>query len=54
MLGNAASFGALRYVSEKGAQAAAAELIRQTRYIELSAHSGFSESYVEQMIFPAA
>lgn len=54
VLGNAASFGALRYVSEKGAPAAAAELIRQTRYIELSAHAGFSESYVEQMIFPAA
>ena len=54
VLGNAAGFGALRYVTEKDAQTAASELIRRTRYIELSAHSGFSESYVEQMTFPAA
>lgn len=53
VLGNAASFGALRHVTEKDAQAAAGELIRQTRYIELSAHAAFSEKYVEQMIFPA-
>lgn len=54
VLGNAAGFGALRHVAEKGAPAAACELIRRTRYVELSSHAAFSESYVEQMTFPAA
>ena len=52
VLGNAASFGALRYVTEKDAPRAARDLIRRTRYIELSAHSGFADAYVEHMIFP--
>ena len=27
-------------------------IIRRTRYIELSAHAGFTDAYVERMLFP--
>ena len=52
VLGNAAGFGALRYVTEPGALAAADALVSRVRYIELSAHSGFSNEYIMQMTFP--
>ena len=52
VLGNAAGFGALRYVTEKDAVAGALSVIRRTRYIELSAHAGFTDAYVERMLFP--
>lgn len=52
VLGNAAGFGALRYVTEQGAIEEAEKLVSRVRYIELSAHSGFSAHYVEQMMFP--
>lgn len=52
ILGNAAGFGALRYVTEKDAVVSALSVIRRARYIELSAHTGFTDAYVEQMLFP--
>ena len=53
VLGNAACFGALRYATEKNAAECVAEIIKRTKYIELSSHSGFAAHYVEQMMFPA-
>lgn len=53
VLGNGASFGALRYMTEKGAKESVGSIIEKMRYIELSSHAGFSDSYVENMIFPA-
>lgn len=52
VLGNAAGFGALRYVTEEGAVAMAEALVSRIRYIELSAHIGFSNEYILQMMFP--
>lgn len=52
ILGNAAGFGALRYVTEKDAVASALSVICRARYLELSAHPGFTEAYVERMLFP--
>lgn len=52
VLGNAAGSGALRYATEEGATESALGIIRRTRYIELSAHSGFTDAYVERMLFP--
>lgn len=51
VLGNAASFGALRYVTEtKGVETAAA-IGRHTRHVELSAHKAFSAEYMNRMMF---
>lgn len=44
--------GALRYATEEGAAESALGIIRRTRYIELSAHAGFTDAYVERMLFP--
>lgn len=52
VLGNAAAFGALRYVTEKDARRTAERILNEVEYIELSAHPGFTERYVEQMTFP--
>ena len=52
VLGNAAGFGALRYVTEQGAPEHARTIIGKTRYIELSAHAGFTEAYIERITFP--
>ena len=52
VLGNAAGSGALRYATEEGATESALGIIRRTRYIELSAHAGFTDAYVERMLFP--
>ena len=52
VLGNAAGSGALRYATEEGAAEGALGIIRRTRYIELSAHAGFTDAYVERMLFP--
>lgn len=42
----------LRYATEEGAAESALGIIRRTRYIELSAHAGFTDAYVERMLFP--
>lgn len=52
VLGNGASFGALRYVTEAHVQEGVKELIQKMQYIELSSHAGFSDAYIENMIFP--
>lgn len=39
-------------MTEKDAVAGALSVIRRTRYIELSAHAGFTDAYVERMLFP--
>ncbi len=52
VLGNAAGFGALRYVTEKNARDHAQSIIDRTEYIELSALPSFSEYYVDHMFFP--
>lgn len=52
VLGNGAGFGALRYVTEAHVQEKVNKLTRKMRYIELSNHADFSNSYVEHMIFP--
>lgn len=52
VLGNAAGCGALRYVTEEGADHSALSIIRRTRYVELSAHPGFTAAYVDRMCFP--
>lgn len=51
VLGNAASFGALRYVTEENAPVHANSLIERTHYIELSSHAAFSNHYIAQMAF---
>lgn len=51
VLGNAASFGALRYVAEQGGIATAAEIVASGRHIELSAHKAFSAEYMKRMAF---
>ncbi|BCS96550.1 ferredoxin [Desulfoluna limicola] len=51
VLGNAASFGALRYVTEKGGAQAAHDIASTCRNIELSAHKAFSKEYMARMIF---
>ncbi|WP_300716039.1 ASKHA domain-containing protein [uncultured Bilophila sp.] len=52
VLGNAAGCGALRYVTEEGADKSSLSIIRRTRYVELSAHPGFTTAYVDRMCFP--
>lgn len=52
VLGNAAGCGALRYVTEEGADGSSLSIIRRTRYVELSAHPGFTTAYVDRMCFP--
>lgn len=52
VLGNAAGCGALRYVTEEGADESSLSIIRRTRYVELSAHPGFTAAYVDRMCFP--
>lgn len=52
VLGNGACFGALRYVTEAHVQEGVKELIQKMQYIELSSHAGFSDAYIENMIFP--
>lgn len=52
VLGNAAGCGALRYVTEEGADESSLSIIRRTRYVELSAHPGFTTAYVDRMCFP--
>jgi len=51
VLGNAASFGALRYVTEKGGAQAARDIASTCRHIELSAHKAFSKEYMTRMMF---
>ncbi|VFQ46056.1 ASKHA domain-containing protein [Desulfoluna butyratoxydans] len=51
VLGNAASFGALRYVTEARAVETADAIRKNTRHIELSAHKGFSGEYMNRMVF---
>lgn len=52
VLGNAAAFGAYRYVTEKNAVEMAEKMLSSIHYVELSADSDFSTAYVEQMFFP--
>lgn len=52
VLGNGASFGALRYMTEAHVREGVDELIQKMHYIELSSHMGFSDAYIENMIFP--
>lgn len=52
VMGNAACFGALRYVTEKDAIASAGGIIARTAYIELSSHTFFSKEYISRMGFP--
>ena len=52
VLGNGASSGALRYITEDGAFERAADLVKRTKYLELSAHSAFSDAYIQQIMFP--
>lgn len=52
VLGNSASFGALRYVTEENAINDAQDIIRRAKYLELSNHAAFADSYIENMIFP--
>ncbi len=52
VLGNAASFGALRYATEPEAPRYAQKIVAMTEYLELSAHADFTTVYVEQMLFP--
>ncbi|BCS95226.1 ferredoxin [Desulfoluna limicola] len=51
VLGNAASFGALRYVTEDGAAQKASAITDGCRHIELSAHKSFSAEYMNRMVF---
>ncbi|SCY90742.1 ASKHA domain-containing protein [Desulfoluna spongiiphila] len=51
VLGNAASFGTLRYVTEAQAVETADAVRRHTRHIELSAHKAFSMEYMNRMMF---
>lgn len=51
VLGNAASYGALRYVTEKGADKTAETIATQSKHVELSAHAGFSKEYMNRMLF---
>ncbi|WP_300671264.1 ASKHA domain-containing protein [Desulfoluna sp.] len=51
VLGNAASFGALRYATEKKGIETADTIRHHTRHIELSAHKSFSSEYMNRMIF---
>ena len=51
VLGNAASYGALRYVTEKEADQTARIISSASKHIELSAHAGFSNEYMGRMLF---
>lgn len=51
VLKNAASMGALRYVTEKGAKKKVEEIRAKTKYIELSCDAGFTGFYIERMQF---
>ncbi len=51
ILGNAAGFGALRYLTEKNAMMFTEEIISKSFYIELSAHEDFSKIFMNCMAF---
>lgn len=53
VLGNATSFGALRYITERDADAHIASIMERTKYIELSTCPTFTGHYMENMLFPA-
>jgi uncharacterized 2Fe-2S/4Fe-4S cluster protein (DUF4445 family) len=53
VLGNATSFGALRYITERDADAHIASIMERTKYIELSNCPTFTGHYMENMLFPA-
>lgn len=52
VLGNAASFGALRYITEQGCLEKAVSIKERTEYVELAVCADFSGHYIEQMLFP--
>jgi len=52
VLGNAASMGALRYITEKNARKHAMEMRENTQYIELSCDGNFTNTYIDRMFFP--
>lgn len=52
VLGNAACFGALRAITDATALPLMDDILRNARYIELSAHSSFCDTYVTNMFFP--
>ena len=54
VLGNAAAHGALRYLTEAHAPAAAQEMANRVRHVELSALSAFSRAYMEHITFPGS
>lgn len=51
VLGNAASFGALRYITEENGLDTADAIRHHTRHVELSAHKSFSMEYMNRMMF---
>lgn len=52
VLGNATSFGTLRYATERNAQKYVQSIIDRAEYVELSACKSFSDCYINQMLFP--
>ena len=50
--GNAAGSGRAALRDRGRCAESALGIIRRTRYIELSAHAGFTDAYVERMLFP--
>lgn len=52
VLGNAACFGALRAITDATALPLMDDILQHAKYIELSAHSGFCDTYVANMLFP--
>lgn len=52
VLGNAAGCGVIRYATEKDARSIVQQIKNRTQYLELSVHSGFTNEYIDQMIFP--
>ncbi len=49
--GNSASFGVVRYATEKNVLAHIEHILNNSSYLELSAHPTFTQLYVEHMIF---
>jgi uncharacterized 2Fe-2S/4Fe-4S cluster protein (DUF4445 family) len=52
VLGNAAGCGVIRYATEKDARSIVNHIKACTQYIELSVHSGFTDEFINQMVFP--
>ncbi|SKA66832.1 ASKHA domain-containing protein [Desulfobaculum bizertense] len=52
VMGNATSFGALRYITEENAAGHVQSIMDRAQYLELSARPEFTNAYIEQMVFP--